>query len=180
MSGRSTRSGAGAAGKGTKRARTDGGGQPPQFKREGESRQPNNNNQQQQQQQQQQQPSLGRPQLLLATDELRKRTGKKYCDESELLPLLLAQGLVRRVRTIAVEVRPLSGDSFDIRVDARRPTVGEAKAEIEREQGTKKRRQLLVRRYYQRPFVQIYRDTMCALWISTTSAALPGALTAGQ
>jgi hypothetical protein len=94
---------------------------------------------------QQQQPSLGRPQLLLATEELRKRTGKKYCDESELLPLLLAQGLVRRVRTNAVEVRPLSGDSFYIRVDASRPTVGEAKEQIERDEGTKPERQLLCR-----------------------------------
>ena len=90
-------------------------------------------------------PSLGRPQLLLATDELRKRTGKKYCDESELVPLLLAQGLVRRVRTIAVEVRPLGGDSFDIRVDASRPTVGEAKEQIERDEGTKPERQMLCR-----------------------------------
>ena len=141
MSGRSPRSGAGAAGKGTKRARTDDGGQPPQFKREDEPGQPNNN----QQQHHNQPPSLGRPQLLLATDELRKRTGKKYCDESELVPLLLAQGLVRRVRTIAVEVRPLSGESFDIRGDASRPTVGEAKEQIERDEGTKPGRQLLCR-----------------------------------
>ena len=60
----------------------------------------------------------GWPQLLLNTDELRKRTGKKYCDEAELVPLLLAHGLLRRVRTIAVEVRPLSGESFDIKLDA--------------------------------------------------------------
>ena len=51
--------------------------------------------------------SIGKPQLLLATSELQKRTGKKYCDESEMLSLLLAHGLVRRVRTITVEVRPL-------------------------------------------------------------------------
>ena len=31
------------------------------------------------------------------TDELRKRTGKKYCDEAELVPLLLAQGLVHQL-----------------------------------------------------------------------------------
>mgnify|MGYP002055352199 CR=1 FL=1 len=68
-----------------------------------------------------------------------------YCDESELVPLLLAQGLVRRVRTIAVEVRPLSGESFDIRVDASRPTVGEAKEQIERDEGTKPERQMLCR-----------------------------------
>lgn len=108
--------GTGAAGEGTRRARN-----------------------------QQQQPSFGRPQLLLTTEELRKRTGKKYCNESELLPLLLAQGLVRRVRTISVEVRPLSGESFNIRVDASRPTVGEAKEQIERDEGTKPERQLLCR-----------------------------------
>ena len=44
--------------------------------------QPNNNNNNQ---------PRGRPQLLLNTDELRKWTGKKYCDEAELVPLLLAQ-----------------------------------------------------------------------------------------
>eukprot|EP00935_MAST-01C_sp_MAST-1C-sp1_P000233 g233.t1 len=87
----------------------------------------------------------GRPQLLLNTDELRKRTGKKYCDEAELVPLLLAHGLIRRVRTIAVEVRPLSGESFDIKLDAKAPTVGEAKEQIERDEGTKPRSQLLCR-----------------------------------
>ena len=87
----------------------------------------------------------GRPQLLLNTDELRKRAGKKYCDESELVPLLLAHGLVRRVRTIAVEVQPLSGESFDIKLDAQAPTVGEAKEQIERDEGTKPRSQLLCR-----------------------------------
>ena len=87
----------------------------------------------------------GRPQLLLNTDELRKRTGKKYCDESELVSLLLAHGLIRRVMTIAVEVRPLGGDSFDIRLDAKTPTVGEAKEQIERDEGTESERQLLCR-----------------------------------
>lgn len=87
--------------------------------------------------------SIGKPQLLLATSELQKRTGKKYCDESELLSLLLAHGLVRRVRTITVEVRPLSGESFDIQLDASHPTVGEAKEQIERNEGTKSEQQLL-------------------------------------
>jgi hypothetical protein len=40
------------------------------------------------------------------------------------------------VRTIKIEVRPLGGDSFKITVDASMPTVGEAKAEIARSQGT--------------------------------------------
>jgi hypothetical protein len=53
-----------------------------------------------------------------------------------MLSLLLAHGLVRRVRTIQVEVRPLGGDSFKITLDASMPTVGEAKAEIARSQGT--------------------------------------------
>jgi hypothetical protein len=78
----------------------------------------------------------GREQLLFTSPEMQTRLGQKYCDEAQLLPLLLAQGLVRRVRTIAVEVRPLGGDSFKIRLDATKPSVGEAKAEIARVQGT--------------------------------------------
>ena len=143
MSSRSTRSGGGGA-RGTKRPRTDDDDQQPQqFKRDDDDdgsqthqqQQPNNNNNQ----------PRGRPQLLLNTDELRKRTGKKYCDEAELVPLLLAHGLIRRVRTIAVEVRPLSGESFDIKLNAKAPTVGEAKEQIERDEGTKPRSQLLCR-----------------------------------
>jgi hypothetical protein len=78
----------------------------------------------------------GREQLLLADPELQTRLGRRYCDATELLPLLLAHGFVRRVRTIQVEVRPLGGDSFKITLDASLPTVGEAKAEIARSQGT--------------------------------------------
>ena len=117
MSARSSGGGGGA--KGTKRPRTGDDDQPDggQFKRDDDDdgsqthqqQQPNNNNNQ----------PRGRPQLLLNTDELRKRTGKKYCDEAELVPLLLAHGLIRRVRTIAVEVRPLSGESFDIKLNAK-------------------------------------------------------------
>jgi hypothetical protein len=145
MSSRSTRSGgAGAGARSTKRPRTDDDDQQPQqFKRDDGSQthhqqqQPNNNNNNNQ--------PRGRPQLLLNTDELRKRTGKKYCNEAELVPLFLAHGLIRRVRTIAVEVRPLSGESFDIKLNAKAPTVGEAKEQIERDEGTKPRRQLLCR-----------------------------------
>ena len=144
MSSRSTRSGGGGGARGTnKRPRTDDDQPPQQFKRDDDDdgsqthqqQQPNNNNNQ----------PRGRPQLLLNTDELRKRTGKKYCDEAELVPLLLAHGLIRRVRTIAVEVRPLSGESFDIKLNAKAPTVGEAKEQIERDEGTKPRSQLLCR-----------------------------------
>jgi hypothetical protein len=78
----------------------------------------------------------GREQLLLSSPELQTRLGRKYCDETELLPLLLAHGFVRRVRTIQVEMRPLGGDSFEITLDASLPTVGEAKTEIARSQGT--------------------------------------------
>jgi hypothetical protein len=45
------------------------------------------------------------------------------------------------VRTIEVHVRPLGGDSFKITLDASAPTVGEAKAEIARSQGTAEGRQ---------------------------------------
>jgi hypothetical protein len=76
---------------------------------------------------------------------MQTRLGQKYCDEAHLLPLLLAQGLVRRVRTIAVEVRPLGGDSIKIRLNATKPSVGEAKAEIARVQGTEVGRQELYR-----------------------------------
>jgi hypothetical protein len=42
----------------------------------------------------------GREQLLLTSPELQTRLGRKYCDEAEMLPLLIAHGFVRRVRTI--------------------------------------------------------------------------------
>jgi hypothetical protein len=83
----------------------------------------------------------GRDQLLLTSPELRTRLGRKFVDESELLPLLLSHGLVRRVRTIEVHVRPLGGDSFAITLDASAPTVREAKSEITRSQGTAEGRQ---------------------------------------
>jgi hypothetical protein len=89
------------------------------------------------------QPSAGRPQLLLVKTELQSWLGKKYCDEAELLPMLIAHSIVRRVRTIEVEVRPLGGDSFKVSLDARRPLVSEAKAEIARAQGTREGKQEL-------------------------------------
>jgi hypothetical protein len=82
-------------------------------------------------------------QLLLATPELQARIGKKYCNECELLPLLFANGLVRRVCTIEVMVQPVGGDNFSIQLDAERPSVREAKAEIARIQGTLEDRQEL-------------------------------------
>jgi hypothetical protein len=87
----------------------------------------------------------GREQLLLSSPELQTRLGRKYCDETELLPLLLAHGFLRRVRTIQVEMSPLGGDSFKITLDASNSTVCEAKAEIARSQGTAAARQELYR-----------------------------------
>jgi hypothetical protein len=87
----------------------------------------------------------GRDQLLLTSPELQTRLGQKFCDETEILPLLLAHGLVRRVRTIQIAVRPLGGDSFKITLDASLPTVKEAKAEIARVQGTATEHQELYR-----------------------------------
>jgi hypothetical protein len=87
----------------------------------------------------------GREQLLLTSPELQTRLGRKFVDETEILPLMLAYGLVRRVRTILIEVRPLGGDSLMVTLDASKPTVGEAKAEIARTQGTTKDRQELYR-----------------------------------
>jgi hypothetical protein len=48
-------------------------------------------------------------------------------------------------RTVEVEVRPLGGDSFKIRLDNMKPSVGEAKSEITRAQGTKEYLQELYR-----------------------------------
>jgi hypothetical protein len=78
----------------------------------------------------------GREQLLLTSPELQTRLGRKFVDETEVLPLLLAHGLIRRVRTILIEVRPLGGDSLMVTLDASKPTVGEVKAAIARTQGT--------------------------------------------
>jgi hypothetical protein len=77
----------------------------------------------------------GRDQLLLTSPEMQTRLGRKFVDETELLPMLLVHGLIRRVRTICIEVRPLGGDSFKVTLDASKPTVGEAKVEIARSQG---------------------------------------------
>jgi hypothetical protein len=49
------------------------------------------------------------------------------------------------VRTIEVAVHPLGGDNFKIRLDATKPSVGEAKAEVARVQGTEEARQELYR-----------------------------------
>jgi hypothetical protein len=83
----------------------------------------------------------GREQLLLSA--ALQICGRKFCDETELLPLMIAHGLVRRVRTIQIEVRPLGGDSFKVTLDMSAPTVGEAKAEIARSHGTGVARQVL-------------------------------------
>jgi hypothetical protein len=92
------------------------------------------------------QPDLpGREQLLFTSPEMQTRLGQKYCDEAHLLPLLLAQCLVRLVRTMEVKVRPLGGDSFRVSIDTTKATVGEAKGEIARVQGTEVARQELYR-----------------------------------
>jgi hypothetical protein len=88
-------------------------------------------------------PVAGHDELLITCPELQTRLGQKYCDEAGLLPLLLAHGIVRRVRTISVTVQPLGGDSFAVKLNAAAPSVGEAKAEIARTQGTSEARQEL-------------------------------------
>jgi hypothetical protein len=85
----------------------------------------------------------GHDELLIACPELQTRLGQKYCDEAGLLALLLAHGIVRRVKTISVTVQPLGGDSFNVKLNAAAPSVGEAKAEIARTQGTSEARQEL-------------------------------------
>jgi hypothetical protein len=87
----------------------------------------------------------GREQLLITSPELQTRVGLRFVDETELVPLLLAHGLIRRVRTIQIEVRPLGGDSVKVTLDASKPTVADAKAEIARLQGTAAAQQDLYR-----------------------------------
>jgi hypothetical protein len=78
-------------------------------------------------------PGAGREQLLLVSLELQTRLGVKHCDETELTGLLFTHSLVRRVRTIDVEVRVSDGgSSFKITISAAETTVGEAKKEIAR------------------------------------------------
>jgi hypothetical protein len=87
----------------------------------------------------------GRDQLLLSSPDLQTHLGRKFVDETELLPMLLAHGLIRRVRTIQINVRPLGGDSFKVALDVSKPTVGEAKVAIARSQGATEDRQELYR-----------------------------------
>jgi hypothetical protein len=87
----------------------------------------------------------GREQLLLTCPEMQTRLGVRFIGETELVPLLLAHGLIRRVRTIQIEVRPLGGDSVKVTLDASTPTVADAKAEIARLQGTAAAQQDLYR-----------------------------------
>jgi hypothetical protein len=80
---------------------------------------------------------IGRERVLFTSSKLQDHLlGMRYCDETELLSLLLAQGLVHRVRTIQVEVGPLGGDSFKVTLNMADATVKAAKEEIERIQGT--------------------------------------------
>jgi hypothetical protein len=74
---------------------------------------------------------------------MQTRLGRKFIHATELLSLLLAHGFIRRVRTIEIQVRPLGGDSSKVTLDAAKPTVGEAKAEIAHLQGTPEERQEL-------------------------------------
>jgi hypothetical protein len=52
-----------------------------------------------------------------------------------LIPLLLAHSTVRFVRTIEVVVQPLGGDSFEVKLDTTKPSVGEVIEEITRLKG---------------------------------------------
>eukprot|EP00935_MAST-01C_sp_MAST-1C-sp1_P001510 g1510.t1 len=92
------------------------------------------------------QPNPPAQERLLLCDELAKITCAECCKEDQLADLLgRVHGVVRRVRTILLEVRPLGGDSYEIEIDALKPTVGEAKEQISRVGGTEPDRQLLCR-----------------------------------
>jgi hypothetical protein len=81
--------------------------------------------------------------LILVSPQLQTLLGKKECSETELLPLLLTHGYIRSVRTVRVQVRPLSGNDFHVTLEATKPSVGETKREISRTHGTKVEQQEL-------------------------------------
>jgi hypothetical protein len=83
--------------------------------------------------------------LLLADPKLQARLGRTQCSTTELLPLLRLHGFVQDVRTFCVEVRPLDGANFKMSINAAKPTVWEAKREIEKKQGTAVAQQELFR-----------------------------------
>jgi hypothetical protein len=86
-------------------------------------------------------------QLLFANAQLQELVHMRHCEESELLPLMLAHGLVRRVIIIEITIQPLGGDSFkisvDSSVDSALTSVKEVKLEIFRSQGIAEERQEL-------------------------------------
>ena len=45
-------------------------------------------------------------QLYIASAELQKQLGRRYCGEAELLPLLLECSLISRVNAFDVQIRP--------------------------------------------------------------------------
>jgi mannose-6-phosphate isomerase-like protein (cupin superfamily) len=65
--------------------------------------------------------------------------------KNAVLSLLIEHGIVQRVRTIEVEVQPLSGDNFKVALDASKPLVSETKKTIARAQGTREAKQELYR-----------------------------------
>jgi hypothetical protein len=83
--------------------------------------------------------------LILVSPELQTLLGKKECTETELLPLLLSHGYIRSVRTVQVQVHPLSGEDFHVTLEATKPSVGETKLEISRTHGTRVELQELYR-----------------------------------
>jgi hypothetical protein len=74
-----------------------------------------------------------------------RNNGDKFCEYEEFLPLSLAHGLVRNLKTIDVVVWDVGGTSAVITLDAVSPTVGEAKKEIDLVKGASPRSQALYR-----------------------------------
>jgi hypothetical protein len=51
-------------------------------------------------------------------------SGMKFADEAEFLALLVAHGLIRRVRTIRFEVRTLGGEGLTVTLEVSKANVG--------------------------------------------------------
>jgi hypothetical protein len=77
----------------------------------------------------------GCAQICIASPELRSALKLKYIAEVDLVPMLLRNGLIRRVRTLGVEVCPLGGQKFTVRLEVSNSRVADAKVEIARIKG---------------------------------------------
>jgi hypothetical protein len=72
---------------------------------------------------------------LKLSPRLQTLVGNQYCPVEELLQRLVAKGDAKLVDTITVEVQTLSGEGFDVTLDAEENSVRVLKSKIETREG---------------------------------------------